>query len=108
MRAIIVALLLVAALPAHTAAQTSLGNSVGNCFAPDDPYPYKLGKTDPLYDTARDEHQRHLEDMEKYVNCLDRERGIALDQFKSSFDLFLKNFGKDAVLQYDAERADRQ
>ena len=78
------------------------------CLPPDDPYPYKLPKSDPLYDTARDEHQEHLESLEKYVNCLDRERGVALDQLRSSFDLFLDNFGEDAVLKYGAERKARE
>lgn len=78
------------------------------CLPPDDPYPYKLPKSDPLYDTARDEHQEHLESLEKYVNCLDRERGAALDQLRSSFNLFLNNFGEDAVLRYGAERKARE
>lgn len=78
------------------------------CLPPDDPYPYKLSKSDPLYDTARDEHQHHLESLENYVNCLDRERGAALDQLRSSFNLFLDNFGEDAVLKYGAERKARE
>lgn len=78
------------------------------CLPPDDPYPYKLPKNDPLYNTARDEHQEHLESLEKYVNCLDRERGAALDQLRSSFNLFLANFGEDAVLKYGAERKARE
>ena len=36
---------------------TRLGG-VGSCFAPEEPFPYKLNTTDPLYETAREEHQR--------------------------------------------------
>ena len=79
-----------------------------SCLPPTDPYPYKLEKSDPLYEVAREEHQIHLEDMEDYVNCLDRERGAALAELRSSFDLFLANFGKDAVLSYGADREARQ
>ena len=78
------------------------------CLPPDAPYLYKLPKSDPLYDTARDEHQQHLESLEKYVNCLDRERGAALDQLRLSFNLFLNNFGEDAMLEYGAERKARE
>lgn len=106
MSRILIILLLVAILPAHTAAQMSFDGGVGNCFPPDDPYPYKLTKADPLYETSRDEHQRHLEDMEKYVNCLDRERSVALSQFRASYDLFKKNFGKDAVFKYGSDRTE--
>ena len=70
------------------------------CYLPVEPYPYKLEKSDPLYDTARDDHQRYLEELESYVNCLDWERTAALHQLKSSFELFQENFGNDAVLKY--------
>ena len=47
--------------------------SMTPCYLPVEPYPYKLEKSDPLYDTARDDHQRYLEELESYVNCLDWE-----------------------------------
>ena len=108
------ALVLVCLFASQTAsadARDAIGVSLASaeiCLPPDDPYPYKLPKSDPLYDTARDEHQEHLESLEKYVNCLDRERGAALDQLRSSFNLFLNNFGEDAVLKYGAERKARE
>lgn len=77
---------------------------LGTCYAPTEPFPYKLEKSDPLYETARDEHQRHLEELEDYVNCLDRERSVALSTLRNSFDLFMSNFGKDAVLKYAKEK----
>lgn len=83
----------------------SLG--IGSCFPPADPFPYKLEKSDPLYEAAREEHQAHLEGLEDYVNCLDRERGVALAELRTSFDLFMSNFGRDAVLSYGAERKAR-
>ena len=83
---------------------TRLGG-VGSCFAPEEPFPYKLNTTDPLYETAREEHQRYLEEMEAYVNCLDRERSQALSELKASFHLFQHNFGKNAVFQYGQLRA---
>lgn len=90
------------------AAQDSFGSfGMGNCFPPPDPYPYKLDKSDPLYEAAREEHQAHLEGLEDYVNCLDRERSVALAELRSSFDLFMANFGRDAVLSYGAERESR-
>jgi len=89
-------------------AQSGYGSlEIGICFPPPEPYPYKLEKSDPLYEAARHEHQAHLEGMEDYVNCLDRERGAALNQLRSSFDLFLLNFERDAVLSYGAERKAR-
>lgn len=90
------------AQPVHEA---SLG--IGSCFPPAEPFPYKLEKSDPLYEAARAEHQAHLEGLENYVNCLDRERGVALGELRASFDLFLENFGKDAVLSYGEERRAR-
>ncbi|MDD9908536.1 MAG: hypothetical protein OXR62_02485 [Ahrensia sp.] len=82
----------------------NLSAGLKSCLAPIETYPYRLDKSDPLYETAREDHQRHLDEMEDYVNCLDRERGAALDQLRASFDLFLENFGEDAVLDYAAER----
>lgn len=79
----------------------------GACYAPSEPFSYKLAKSDPLYETARDEHQRYLEDLEDYVNCLDLERNGAFEALRSSFDLFIANFGKDAVLKYATEKQAR-
>lgn len=76
-------------------------------MAPLEPYTYKLEKTDPLYETARDDHQRHLEELEDYINCLDRERGQALQDLRLSFELFVENFGTDAVLKFSAEKRQR-
>lgn len=109
MRHLVAALVLIAILPAHPAIAQQANPSIllggmGVCLPPEEPYPYKLAKSDPLYDTARDEHQRYLEAMEDYVNCLDRERGVALDQLRTSFNSFMANFGKDAVMKYAAEK----
>lgn len=82
----------------------SLPIGLGSCYAPAEPFPYKLEKSDPLFETARDEHQRYLEDLEDYVNCLDQERAGALAALRGSFDLFLSNFGENAVLKYAQER----
>lgn len=79
-------------------------DGLGSCYAPAEPFEYKLEKSDPLYDTARDEHQRYLEELEDYINCLDLERSGALTELRSSFDLFIDNFGQDAVLRYAAEK----
>lgn len=98
----LVTFLLVICLTAHTVAV--MANDVGVCYPPVDPFPDKLSKSDPLYQTALEEHQKHLEDMEDYVNCLDRERGVAFGQLRTSFDLFLHNFGEDAVFKYAAEK----
>jgi len=78
----------------------SLYGGVGDCLPPIETYPYKLERSDPLYDTAREDHQRYLEEMEAYVNCLDRERSEALFELQASFRLFKQNFGKDAVFRY--------
>lgn len=80
----------------------SLANA--ECFLPEEPFPYKLTKSDPLYETSRDEHQRYLEDLEAYVKCLDQERAYAFEQLRSSFQLFNDNFGKDAVYRIIDER----
>lgn len=77
---------------------------LGACYAPAEPFPYKLSKSDPLYETARDEHQDYLEALEDYVNCLELERRDALEALRSSFALFQTNFGRDAVLRYGQER----
>ena len=82
--------------------------AMAECFTPKEPFPYKLSKSDPLYDAARDEHQTYLEDLESYVKCLDQERSIAYDQLKSSFNLFKQNFGKDAVYRIIDERKSSQ
>lgn len=78
----------------------SLYGGMGDCLAPAETYPYKLERSDPLYETARKDHQRYLEEMEAYVNCLDRERSEALVELQASFRLFKQNFGKDAVFRY--------
>ncbi|MCP4072169.1 MAG: hypothetical protein GY742_10585 [Hyphomicrobiales bacterium] len=98
----LVTFFLVICLTARTVAV--MANDVGVCYPPVDPFPDKLSKSDPLYQTALEEHQRHLEDMEDYVNCLDRERAVAFSQLKTSFDLFLDNFGEDAVLKYAVKK----
>jgi len=106
-------LFLSAVLPTTAVAQetlvpASLIDGLGTCYAPLEPFGYKLEKSDPLYDTARDEHQRYLEELEDYINCLDLERRGALTELRSSFDLFLDNFGEDAVLRYAAEKKARE
>lgn len=73
---------------------------LGACYQPVETYPFKLDKSDPLYETARADHQRFLEEMEAYVNCLDKERIAALNAFRASYDLFVTNFGADAVFRY--------
>lgn len=76
---------------------------LGTCFVPAEPYPYKLPKSDPLYEIARDEHQAYLESMELYIRCIDSERAVAVAQLTYSFKQFQQNFGKDAVFKYSAE-----
>lgn len=101
-------ILLITCFPLSVNAQEGLFtvsiDGLGSCYAPAEPFEYKLEKSDPLYDTARDEHQRHLEALEDYINCLDLERSDALTELRSSFDLFIDNFGEDAVLRYTAEK----
>jgi hypothetical protein len=104
-----VAICLIVFLPAHfamadNAFPASLYGEMGDCYAPPEPFGDKLSKSDPLYEAARQEHQEYLEDLEDYVNCLDRERGAALGDLRSSFNLFVENFGDDAVLRYKNDR----
>ena len=73
------------------------------CLAPLEPLPFRLERSDPLYGAALDEHRRYLEAMEDYVNCLDRERFVALSMFRESYRRFLEFFGDDARFEYDAE-----
>lgn len=84
--------------------KASLPLGLGACYTPVEPFLYKLDKSDPLYDTARDEHQRYLEELEDYVNCLDRKRSEAIDALRTSFNLFKSNFGLDAVFKYAKEK----
>lgn len=107
------ALLLALVVAGSAAAQDRLypsslaAGELGTCLTPIETFGYKLDKSDPLYDTAREDHQRYLEELEDYVNCLDRERSQALADLRSSFDLFMENFGRDAVLKYAAEKQER-
>ena len=80
-------------------------NANADCLLPEEPFPFKLDKSDPLYATARDEHQAYLEDLEAYVKCLDQERLFAFEELKSSYRLFKDNFGKDAVYRIIDERS---
>ncbi|MFK5980795.1 MAG: hypothetical protein QM488_18125 [Rhizobiaceae bacterium] len=73
---------------------------LGTCLVPEEPYPYRLQKMDPLYEIAREEHQTYLEGMEFYIRCIDSERSDAVEQLKHSFQQFLQNFGKDAIFVY--------
>ena len=75
----------------------------GPCLEPIEPLPFRLERSDPLYAAALDEHRRYLEAMEDYVNCLDRERFVALSMFRESHRQFLEFFGDDARFEYDAE-----
>ena len=70
------------------------------CLPPEEPFPYKLSKSDPFYNAARSEHQAYLEGLEEYIKCLDMERSTALTQLKNSFRQFMQNFGKNAVFEY--------
>jgi len=86
------------------------GNAVaqrelGTCMVPEEPYPYRMQKSDPLYEIARDEHQVYLEGMEYYIRCIDSERANAVAQLTYSFKLFQQIFGKDAVFKYPAANA---
>lgn len=100
MRTLIAALLLSATLHLSVAMSQTYASEVGGCFGPIEPFPYKLSKTDPLYNAAREEHQKYLEDIEGYVKCLDEERAAAIAVFKNSYHLFRENFGGDAVFRY--------
>lgn len=102
--AVLAILLLPGSALADDILPASLLGGLGSCLTPVETYPYQLPKSDPLYETARKDHQRYLEEMEDYVNCLDRERGTALAELRASFNLFLKNFGRDAAFKYAAER----
>ena len=79
-----------------TAAETA-------CLEPLEPLPFRLERSDPLYPAALDEHRRYLEAMEDYVNCLDRERFVALSLFRESYRQFREFFGKDARFEYDTQ-----
>lgn len=89
-------------------AQSNSLSGVGYCFSPEEPFAFKLDKSDELYETARDEHQRYLEELEQHVKCLDEERTNAISEFKSSFKLFTENYGEDAVFRYSQEREENQ
>jgi len=77
----------------------------GTCMVPEEPYPFRMQKSDPLYEIARDEHQIYLEGMEYYIRCIESERANAVAQLTYSFRLFQQNFGKDAVFKYPAANA---
>ncbi|MGB7336893.1 MAG: hypothetical protein WBD01_13995 [Salaquimonas sp.] len=81
-------------------AQSYVGNNAGSCLSPEEPYPFKLAKSDPLYEASRDEHQAYLENLESYINCLDLERRNAIHMLGASFDLFRQNFGADGVFRF--------
>lgn len=72
------------------------------CLEPLEPLSFRLERSDPLYPVALDEHRRYLEAMEDHVNCLDRERFVALSMFRESFRQFNEFFGEDARFEYDA------
>jgi len=82
--------------------------SMNLCLPPEEPFPYRLSRSDPLYDTARGEHQAYLEGMEDYIRCLDGERDFALKQLRISFRQFMHYFGKDAVFHYPARKVERK
>ena len=73
------------------------------CLEPVEPLPFRLDRSDPLYAAALDEHRRFLEAMEDYVNCLDRERFVALSMFRESYRQFREFFGDDAKFEYDQD-----
>ena len=73
------------------------------CLEPLEPLPFRLDRSDPLYPAALDEHRRYLEAMEDYVNCLDRERFVALSMFRESYRQFREFFGEDARFEYDMQ-----
>lgn len=101
--------ILVSALPAkasESVKHVALVNGAGFCYIPVETFTFKIDKSDPLYETARDDHQRYLEELEQYVKCLDDERKQAVSEFRSSFKLFTENYGKDAVMRYSEERED--
>ena len=75
----------------------------GPCLEPIEPLPFRLERADPLYAAALDEHRRYLEAMEDYVNCLDRERFVALSMLRESYEQFQEFFGDDARFEYDTD-----
>ena len=82
---------------------TAVGAAETVCLEPIEPLPFRLDRSDPLYAAALDEHRRYLEAMEDYVNCLDRERFVALSMFHESYRQFQKFFGDDAKFEYDQD-----
>ena len=100
MRLLLVLLTVILQIGSAVAQQRELGT----CPVPEEPYPYRLQKSDQLYEIAREEHQTYLEGMEFYIRCIDSERSDAVEQLKYSFQQFLRNFGKDAVFVYPATK----
>lgn len=83
-------------------------NGAGYCYVPVEAFEFHLPKSDPIYEAARDDHQRYLEELEQYIKCLDEERLNAVSEFKKSFRAFQDNYGQDAVFRYKGERTSRQ
>ena len=76
----------------------SLAQGYG-CLEPVEPYAYDLSKSDPLYETARDEFQIYLEDLERYLRCLEHERAFAYQRLSKGLKTFQELYGKDAVFR---------
>lgn len=81
------------------------GQGHPSCILPFEPYQYKIDKKSDreFYDFTRDEFQTYLEELEVYMRCLEAERAIRLEELRSAYKLFKRNFGPDAVFKYETD-----
>lgn len=78
------------------------GQGFPPCEAPPNSYEYKIDKKlDPeFYNFARDEFQTYLEEMEKYLRCLETERAAKLNELTTKYKIFKLLYDEDAVFRY--------
>lgn len=91
-----------AILLALTTAPTLAPAQVG-CLPPEEPFAYEPPKDDPELRVLIDEqYQDYIRGTESYLNCLNAESARVRDEFQLILNRYLRYFGNEAALKFDA------
>ena len=83
-------------LPAAAGAQMA-------CLPPEEPYPYEPSNLDDeLREMVNEQYETYVRDIEDYINCLETERAEAMRSAQQIVQRWIRYFGDDAALSYDA------
>ena len=73
------------------------------CLPPEEPYPYEPSDLDDeLRQIVNEQYETYVRKIEDYINCLETERAEAMRSAQKVVQNWVRYFGDEAALRYDA------